>query len=361
MSVFDPRLRITTDRLVLRLFQSDDAERVRAVVEAGHRFLPPGAPGHVAAIAHWLSTGVHELQRSGQGVHLAMIDAEQRVVGAISLFRTQWGAGVTEVGYGVHPLHRGRGFATEAVRGLSAWVFATTELRRIELRANLDNSPSIRVAEKAGYTYEGVLRAAELEDDGPHDLVVFGLLRGATGAPNVLPHEELVTPRLLLRRFTPDDVPDLTATAADELTQLRTGLPRDYTEGHGRAYALLISEQHRLSGGGIAWAVVERETGRFVATVDLKGTEWGHRATEVGYMTAPWARGKGYAGEAVLGIARWLFGRHGFQRLQLRAAVSNLASQRVAEKAGFVREGVARNGAGTEDLVIFSLVPSDLP
>ncbi|GAA3308879.1 hypothetical protein GCM10020219_011150 [Nonomuraea dietziae] len=57
-------------------------------------------------------------------------------------------------------------------------------------------------------------------------------------------------------------------------------------------------------------------------------------------MTATVGRArKGYAGEAVLGIARWLFGRHGFQRLQLRAAVSTSASQRVAEKAGFCQGG----------------------
>ncbi|MFD8532256.1 GNAT family N-acetyltransferase [Streptosporangium canum] len=43
--------------------------------------------------------------------------------------------------------------------------------------ANLGNTASPRVAEKAGFVREGVLRAAELEDDGPHDIVVFGLLR----------------------------------------------------------------------------------------------------------------------------------------------------------------------------------------
>ncbi|GAA3308885.1 GNAT family N-acetyltransferase [Nonomuraea dietziae] len=110
----------------------------------------------MAAIAHWLSTGVHELQRSGQGVHLAMIDAEQRVVGRHQPVQNAVGRGASpRSGTGVHPLHRGRGFATEAVRGLSAWVFATTELRRIELRANSTTAPRSEVAEKAGYTYRG--------------------------------------------------------------------------------------------------------------------------------------------------------------------------------------------------------------
>ncbi|MFD8562099.1 GNAT family N-acetyltransferase [Streptosporangium canum] len=94
-----------------------------------------------------------------------------------SLFKTLWGAGTAEVGYGVHPMHRGRGYAPEAVRGLVRRLFESTTLRRIELRANLDNTASLRVAEKAGFVREGVLRAAELEDDGPHDIVVFGLLR----------------------------------------------------------------------------------------------------------------------------------------------------------------------------------------
>ncbi len=55
----------------------------------------------------------------------------------------------------------------------------------------------------------------------------------------------------------------------------------------------------------------------------------------------------------------------GFERVELRAATGNLAAQRVAEKAGFQREGLARNAgfvpAGRVDLVVYSLVPADLP
>jgi RimJ/RimL family protein N-acetyltransferase len=52
-----------------------------------------------------------------------------------------------------------------------------TTPHRVELRANLDNVASLRVAEKAGFVREGVLRAAGTNTDGPCDLVVFGLLR----------------------------------------------------------------------------------------------------------------------------------------------------------------------------------------
>ncbi|MGN9845384.1 GNAT family N-acetyltransferase [Nonomuraea sp. H19] len=358
--MFDPHVSIATARLTLRPFGPQDAARIRAIVESRVQFLPPGAPTHVSGIAQWLSHGAHELHRSGQGVHLAMTDVDGVIVGAISLFKTSWSAGTTEVGYGVHPLYRGRGLATEAVRGLVDWAFETTGLRRIDLTANLDNVASLRVAQKAGFTWEGVLREAVMEHDGPHDLVVFGLLRGDGRIPSdTLPRTELRTSRLLLRPPAVADVPDLAATGADPLTQARTGVPRDYTREHARAF-IDISEQLRIRGTGIAWSAEELETGRFAANVDLRDLDWSNRTAEVGYMTAPWARGKGYAGEAVLAIARWLFERQGFSRLQLRAAVANPESQRVAEKAGFVREGVARGVFAGEDLVVYSLIPSDL-
>ncbi|GAA3160039.1 hypothetical protein GCM10010486_27650 [Nonomuraea roseoviolacea subsp. carminata] len=359
--VFDADVKVVTPRLTLRPFGPADAPRVRSIVESGARFLPPGAPTHVAGVPRWLESGVHELRDSGQGVHLAMTDAEGRIVGAIGLFKTSWGAGTTEIGYGVHPLHRNRGFATEAVRGLTEWVFATTDLRRVDLTANLDNLASLRVAQKAGFTWEGVLREASLEDDGPHDLVVFGLLRQDGRAPaEILPAAELRTERLLLRPLSEEDVPGLTATGADAFTQAMTGVPRGYSEADARAFVAL-RERRRIKGEGMAWAAVELDGGRFALNVDLRDLDWRNGSAEVGYMTAPWARGNGYAGEAVLGIARWLFEVRRFQRLVLRAAVSNPASQRVAEKAGFVREGVARGALRGEDLVVYSLLPSDLP
>ena len=54
----------------------------------------------------------------------------------------------------------------------------------------------------------------------------------------------------------------------------------------------------------------------------------------------------------------------GFERLDLQAAIANVASLRVAEHCGFVREGVLRRswyrGDGRSDMVLFSLVPEDM-
>ena len=62
--------------------------------------------------------------------------------------------------------------------------------------------------------------------------------------------------------------------------------------------------------------------------------------------------------------SQWAILEHGFERVELFAATGNTGSQRAAEKAGFVREGVARNACcvheGRMDMDMFSLVPDDL-
>ena len=91
----------------------------------------------------------------------------------------------------------------------------------------------------------------------------------------------------------------------------------------------------------------------FVGSFGLRRTDWRARATEIGYWVAPGARGEGIAMEAVMTICQWLFVEQRFERLVLRAATGNIPSQRVAEKAGFTN-------AGRVDLVVFSLIASDV-
>src|SRR5690606_8045347 len=155
-----------------------DAGWVREVIAAGVQdtALPPGAPEDPAEVDRWLADGIHELPRSGQGIHLAMATPDG-IVGSISVYNADPQTGTAEVGYGVHPEHRGRGYATEALRGLAGHLLGTGVLNKIRLRARPDNIASLRVAEKAGFVKEGVEPGAEVDEDGVHDLVVFGLVR----------------------------------------------------------------------------------------------------------------------------------------------------------------------------------------
>lgn len=82
-----------------------------------------------------------------------------------------------EVGYQLAPGARGKGYAVAAVRAVSRWGFEALGLRRLEIRVEDGNEPSRRVAAKAGYTEEGLVRQALVINGTPRDFWVSSLLR----------------------------------------------------------------------------------------------------------------------------------------------------------------------------------------
>ena len=186
---------------------------------------------------------------------------------------------------------------------------------------------------------------------------------GDGGVP-IFPETRITADRLVLRPFTDADVEGNQRACSDAATQYWTSVPTPYTLDDSRDWCLLLSKEIRATGDGVAFAVAHRETDQYLGTVDLKHTDWAARVTEVGYLAAPWTRGHGYITEAVRALARWLFADQGFARLELKAAPGNRASQRVAERVGFTREGVLRSAgvikSGRVDFLIYGLLPADL-
>ena len=82
-----------------------------------------------------------------------------------------------ELGYAVVPDARGRGIATEVLRRLSEWAFAQG-MMRVTALVSVENSASSRVAQKVGYTYEGVLRSVHHRGEVRGDLQSWSILPG---------------------------------------------------------------------------------------------------------------------------------------------------------------------------------------
>ena len=97
-------------------------------------------------------------------------------VGAIGLHARD--PTMREVGYWMAPWARGRGIMTQAVRLVCRWGFDELDLGRIEWWANVGNHASRRVAEKAGFTMEGTVRARLLHRGVRVDGWGAGLLPG---------------------------------------------------------------------------------------------------------------------------------------------------------------------------------------
>ena len=81
-----------------------------------------------------------------------------------------------ELGYMLAPGARGRGIATQALGQLSAWAFGTLGARRLQLLISVENQASSRVAKRAGFVLEGVLRSLHLKQDLRSDTEVWSLL-----------------------------------------------------------------------------------------------------------------------------------------------------------------------------------------
>ncbi|MGW7515500.1 GNAT family N-acetyltransferase [Streptomyces sp. NPDC054796] len=190
---------------------------------------------------------------------------------------------------------------------------------------------------------------------------------------STFPDISISTDRLVLRPFEEADIPALTEMMGDELVTAWTSVPCPYTESEARDFITRRAPTVRSAGEGIVFAVTEFLTQRLVGVVHLSSTDWRILSTEAGYITAPWARGEGYASESMLAVAQWLFQDQKFERLELRTAADNTASQQVAQKLGCISEGVLRNAwiarTRTEDggwadirtdLIVWSLLPEDL-
>lgn len=121
---------------------------------------------------------------------LLIVDSEDgRLLGQIGWFRTAFYADGLEIGYLVfNEIRRGKGLMTSALRLLCSYLFADRNVNRLQLGIMPGNHASRRVAEKAGFTKEGVLREAVFQRGEHHDLEIYSLLRREwTPEPPFLP------------------------------------------------------------------------------------------------------------------------------------------------------------------------------
>jgi RimJ/RimL family protein N-acetyltransferase len=118
-------------------------------------------------------------QQAGEGLHLVIADAEtDEFLGSIGVHDIDRQEGRCSIGYYLARVARGRGVMTRAVRMLSRWTFDNLPVDRIEITIHPENAPSRRVAERAGYTFEGILRSHTVIKGKRRDMAMHSLLRG---------------------------------------------------------------------------------------------------------------------------------------------------------------------------------------
>ena len=171
---------------------------------------------------------------------------------------------------------------------------------------------------------------------------------------------------VLLRPWTEQDVPAIAAACNEEEIALWLDqVPQPYSEKDAREYVASTRRGWR-EGTASSFAIVDLESQEAVGSIGVHWLDREQRVAEVGYWVAREARGRGLASRALRLVAGWVLRDCGLERLQLRADVLNAPSQKVAEKAGFRREGVLRSSRFSArqgrrvDFAMYSLLPGEL-
>jgi RimJ/RimL family protein N-acetyltransferase len=168
---------------------------------------------------------------------------------------------------------------------------------------------------------------------------------------------------VVLRPATLDDVDAITAACQDPEIPRFTRVPSPYGREQGLEYVEGVRVGW-LDGTHASLSIRDASDDALIGSVSVMGLDRTPGTGEIGYWVAKEARGRGVATRAVRLVSRWAVADLGLLRLELMTDVDNVASQAVAERAGFTREGVLRSyethGCGRIDVVMFSLVPSDV-
>lgn len=171
-----------TERLLIRGPMPGDGPELFAAVTESFEELRPWMPwvhkhktvedSEESARKGW----VEFLERSDLRMHL-FLKGTDTLVGSSGLHRIDWEVPRFEIGYWCRTRFTGRGYTTEAVRGISAFAFEELGAKRVEIKCDPHNRRSAKVAERAGFRLEGELRNAERATDGsPRNTLVFALI-----------------------------------------------------------------------------------------------------------------------------------------------------------------------------------------
>ncbi len=121
------------------------------------------------------------LRNERNGVLIVELVADGRPIGSVGWHREMYGpnpeSAALNFGIELLPVARGQGYGTEAQALLVEYLFATTDIHRVEASTDIENVAEQRSLEKAGLRRDGVARGAQFRAGAYHDLVLYGVLR----------------------------------------------------------------------------------------------------------------------------------------------------------------------------------------
>ncbi|MGH3507978.1 MAG: GNAT family N-acetyltransferase [Nocardioidaceae bacterium] len=164
------------ERIALRLVREADLPALHAFetdLSTRGSYFPLGVRSEPALRSEFEKNGLWDRDEG-----MLLITTRDEIVGEIEYFPiTHYLVGY-EISYQLFgDRHAGRGYTSEAVRLLVNYLFGLKRVNRLQLNIHPENAASRRVAEKCGFTFEGVMRGAWFHNGAYWDLEIWSLLR----------------------------------------------------------------------------------------------------------------------------------------------------------------------------------------
>ncbi|HLL66278.1 MAG TPA: GNAT family N-acetyltransferase [Micromonosporaceae bacterium] len=357
-------IELTAQGLLLRPWHVADADLVHRACQDPmiQRWTTVAVPYEHAHAVDFVGWYTEQSWASGDAAPLGVFDAGTGdLLGAHGLVRLDRNAGTAEAGTWVAPWARGRGVAERATRAVAHWALDILRLDLLGWHVEVGNHASRLVAERVGFAFDGVSRAAMTSRRGGLVDSWRGTLRPgeirdspprwyAPGAPGAIraatfgrPQPVLEAGPLRLRPVAERDRDAMVLACQDPESARWTTVPVPYHPADATSFRNARAVTGWARGTAATFTIADPDD-RSAGTVDIRLDPVDPAAGEIGVLVAPQARGHGYATAAASAICAWSFDALGVTRIVWRAHVGNEASRRVAEKVGFVAEGVQRAG-----------------
>jgi RimJ/RimL family protein N-acetyltransferase len=287
---------------------------------------------------------------TGDDAVVFVADAGGEIVGAVYAGLS---GGVADLGMFVVAGHRGGGVGRALLEAVIDWA-RVAGAHKVSLAAWPTNHPAIGLYARYGFRVEGTRRRHYRRRSGAlWDSVVMGLVldeesEGGPGpaatagppAPIVVPDGGIAGSGIVLREWRRADIPGLIRLVDDpQIRRWLDRIPDPYTADDAAEY--IAGTRVQLTAGTAAGLAVVVDDA-LAGSVGLRIDAVDRSIAEIGYWVAAGARGRGVAPAAARLLSDFGCSALGLRRIELNAAVGNVASRRVAEKAGFAAEGVRR-------------------
>lgn len=169
---------IIGNNIILRLIKQTDLDELIPLMNdlsQKGEYLNVNLVNEVMYKKHYQETGFWN-DESG---NFLITDKNGRILGTIGCFKGVNYLPGYEIGYNIFRSEdRGKGYTTEALKLFAAYLFDLNRMvHRLEVHADMNNMGSRKVAENAGFTFEGTKRQAVFARGSYHDLAIYSLLR----------------------------------------------------------------------------------------------------------------------------------------------------------------------------------------